>query len=682
MSEKGSFEPPLITDDDIRWVSKVLKLPERAFYGFDGTDARQGVLKSWENMDVAACPGSGKTTLLVAKLAILAEKWQYQTRGICVLSHTNAARREIETRLGNVSAGQRLLSYPHFIGTIHRFVSEFLAAPWLRARGFPVRMIDNDVCEARRWNKIKKKYQFALQNKVVDESNIRIVDANFRVAKKNGTFPFADTTATSVNVRQACEATAKEGYHCYDDMFIWAGDLMDKVGSVVDVIRDRFPCVFIDEAQDNSEAQSALLFRIFVSGNSPVTRHRFGDENQAIFNSMQGKGANTDRFPDPAIGRDLKNSHRFGQVIADLADPLGLVPCGLKGEGPAKSFSSGAPEGSHTIFLFDSMESTSRVLDAYSELLIHTFSREELNEGSFVAVGAIHRPSDEEDSKKFPRHVGHYWPEYDPELSSQDPKPKTLLQYVWAGMDSAQMSGESFPALEKIAQGILRLAGMMNEGAKMLRPRRYSHRYVMQLLESNQEERKFYEAILMRFALERNPLTEAMWNEVLPDGNRRPDRVRRIASALAKAESPEGSGIDAFLAWPRESESEVAESGAMKRRDNIYHRSRNDKDVAIRIGSIHSVKGQTHTATLVLETFWYGHNLELLLPWLSGEKCGKESAGVRQVSRLKLHFVAMTRPTHLLCLAMKRSTLEKDEGILDENLARKLRERGWQIKEV
>lgn len=77
-------------------------------------DPRQNVLNYMDSIDVAACPGSGKTTLLVAKLAILAEKWQYRTRGICVLSHTNAARHEIEKHLGNTATGRRLLGYFRF----------------------------------------------------------------------------------------------------------------------------------------------------------------------------------------------------------------------------------------------------------------------------------------------------------------------------------------------------------------------------------------------------------------------------------------------------------------------------------------------------------------------------------------------------------------------------------------
>ena len=119
--------------------------------GLDGFDApRRAFLKRRTTVDVSACPGSGKTTLIVAKLAILAGKWPHRTRGICVLSHTNVAREQIEHRLGSSVAGQRLLSYPHFIDTIHGFVNRFLALPWLLSNGYPSPTIDDDVTTAYR----------------------------------------------------------------------------------------------------------------------------------------------------------------------------------------------------------------------------------------------------------------------------------------------------------------------------------------------------------------------------------------------------------------------------------------------------------------------------------------------------------------------------------------------------
>jgi DNA helicase-2/ATP-dependent DNA helicase PcrA len=233
MAEDLPFKCPVVTDEDISRVTSLLGLPVEAFYGVDRKDPRQDVLKSSEQLDVAACPGSGKTTLLVAKLAILAEKWEYRTRGICVLSHTNVARNEIENKLGNSTVGRTLLGYPHFVGTIHSFVAEFLAIQWIRSLSYPVKLIDSEICESIRWKKLAKKWRSALEHRHVDKSDIRILDTNFRWAKKDGTIPLADDTDTYREYQRACEQTAADGFHCYDDMFVWALDMMAKLPWII-----------------------------------------------------------------------------------------------------------------------------------------------------------------------------------------------------------------------------------------------------------------------------------------------------------------------------------------------------------------------------------------------------------------------------------------------------------------
>jgi DNA helicase-2/ATP-dependent DNA helicase PcrA len=167
--DAASFQPPEIDDADIAWACGVMGLPATAFAGRDGTDPRLAVLGSMETLDIEACPGSGKTTLLVAKLAILANKWRHHRQGICVLSHTNAARNEIETKLSSCSAGTALLRYPHFVGTIHSFVNEFLAIPWLRSQGIPIKVIDTEIALNVRWSKVPGNTKAYLRNQNRDK---------------------------------------------------------------------------------------------------------------------------------------------------------------------------------------------------------------------------------------------------------------------------------------------------------------------------------------------------------------------------------------------------------------------------------------------------------------------------------------------------------------------------------
>lgn len=625
MSDIPLFISPKITDEDICWASNLLQLPTDAFYGNDGNDPRHEVLKSMEPTDIAACPGSGKTTLLVAKLAILAEKWHYRTRGICVLSHTNFARKKIEDCLGNTTVGRRMLSYPHYIGTIHGFVNEFLALPWLRSLGYPIKLIDKDRCLERRWWALLPAHRRALENNHYSPGILSIKSPNFRVGEMH--WGKGGSLGTETPIYQAiidvCRQSVIEGYFCYDEMFMWAWDLLEKAPSIINVIRNRFPLLFIDEAQDNSENQSAILQRIFNIEEGSVLRQRFGDSNQAIYNFFGDTEATTDKFPNDSIKKEIPNSHRFGQDIANLADPLGLIPYKLIGQGPQKPLASGLSEGRHTIFIFNE-NNFPTVLDAYGELLLETFSELELREGKFTAVGQIHRPPDNKENQKIPHYVGHYWHDYDPKLTRQESQLQTFRQYVLAGIGKAEATGEAFLLVEKIAEGILHLSGLTI--GNMPYPRRKNkHQYILQVLEKNLIALQCYKKLVAMLVTRLEPPTKRMWNYRLCG------IVRQTAEILAGV-SLSGPKIDSFLSWDNGISAPPLANITRKTHENIYKYPFDNPKVNIQIGSIHSVKGETYMAILVLETFWYKYNLDSLFNWLNGDNRGARSVGSQQQS--------------------------------------------------
>jgi DNA helicase-2/ATP-dependent DNA helicase PcrA len=133
--------------------------------------------------------------------------------------------------------------------------------------------------------------------------------------------------------------------------------------------------------------------------------------------------------------------------------------------------------------------------------------------------------------------------------------------------------------------------------------------------------------------------------------------VIAIAGALAGTAFTRNQQAE-FLAWP--AAAQVGRQVQKQRRDNFFRYPADSPKVAIRVCSVHSVKGETHTATLVLDTFFHGHHLQELKPWLLGANAGKGGQGVRMQGRLKQHYVGMTRPTHLLCLAMKDTFLHQE----------------------
>lgn len=659
------YVQPQITDADIHWACRHLGLPDTAFHGVDGKDARAPVLKLSTTADVAACPGSGKTTLLVAKLAILANKWSYPTKGICVLSHTNVAREEIGKRLGDCLAGQQLLGYPHFVGTIHSFVNEFLAVPWLRSLGYPIKAIDSEITAARRWSQLDRGARYFLEKKKFSQFDLVAISPDFSV----GGISIGTGTPTYQEMVRVCTQSAKDGYFSHSEMFVWARDFLAKHPEMIAVLRQRFPTVFIDECQDNDDEQSQLIYQLFCQGASPSVCQRFGDANQAIFSNVETESPTAAEycFPLAAIKHDLPNSHRFGQRIADFADPLGLVPSKLKGDGPKKQLASKAEHAEHTIFLFKDKAGATQVLPRFGELLLATFSNAELQAGVFKAVGQVHKPRSDE---IFPAHVGHYWPSYQPGLAKLEPRAATFVEGVALGLANSRRSFQVGTCAQKFADCILEAVHRTN--ATFSAPKRENrHRLVRELLAGDPTLQAEYQKLVEAIALE-GACTKQNWETTLRA------RVGAVVQHIANAKL--STSATEYLDWPKSGIEANAPVGE-KPHPNIYRHVAGGREVSVQIGSIHSVKGETHTATLLVETYYNELNIDSIKDWLLGNKVAAKKNGKRINARLKLHYVALTRPAHLACIAMQHSSFETG-GVLDQAQVKQLEGRGWKVRVI
>jgi len=106
-------------------------------------------------------------------------------------------------------------------------------------------------------------------------------------------------------------------------VFMWAHDLLAECPWMIPALRARFPLNFIDEVRDNSEDQSKILFRLFVEGDIPAIRQRYGDSNQAIHDSPEELGATTDSFPLAAICKTIPKQPPFRERDCRFRRPAG-----------------------------------------------------------------------------------------------------------------------------------------------------------------------------------------------------------------------------------------------------------------------------------------------------------------------------------------------------------------------
>lgn len=203
-----------ITDEDIEWVESTLK------NGIHFDNPRRDIIKNLSSKDIQAFPGSGKTTVLIAKLAILARKWPHTNCGICVLSHTNVAREEIEEKLGNTDTGKRLLSYPHFVGTFQSFFDTFVTLPWFRSKGIQINMIVSESVQETRWNSLPIKTRTYLEH---NNQDMRICCYRENI----GQISWNKKGKTHQHIMEVIKKSHRQGNFTFEEMLLYASQAMD-----------------------------------------------------------------------------------------------------------------------------------------------------------------------------------------------------------------------------------------------------------------------------------------------------------------------------------------------------------------------------------------------------------------------------------------------------------------------
>lgn len=627
-----------ITDDDIDWVEDILQ-------GITFDNRRRDIIKNMNTTDIQAFPGSGKTTVLVAKLAILAKKWPFSNRGICVLSHTNAARDEIEFRLGNTAIGKKLLRYPHFVGTFHSFFDTFVSIPWLRSHGQKIRIIDSSVVKEIRWKKLSygtRKYMESNRKTSSCCCAIELpVAVNIGKAGPN--------TSSYKNTVDVVSNSLKNGEYTFDEMLLIAKKAFQIATCLPFMLVTRFPLLFVDEAQDTYSDQWELLDKAFPPS-SPHIRQCFGDSNQAIYQSYEGAEDGA-AFPR-GTPLTLSDSKRFGQSIASKANCIALSKEMMEG----KSSSFCHLDSQHTVFIFDA-GNPHTAITAYKSLVLSCFTDAELShnamDGCYV-IGMVHNQNDTNEVHK-PRNIHDYWEDYDASRTSRTPSPELLIEYFRIGRIKFNSDGEMTTLIDFIARGIRRYLNQYNN--RSIPVASDALRSLFDALPSSRihELRKWLLSIAM-ISIQ----TKDDWLKVA-------DEIVRIANSLFGLSARR----DNFLNWKDYIDCEINNN-----RFNSYtlHDEESQRDLTLHFGSIHSVKGRTHLSTLVVETFWNDSNIKSLLPWLCG--CApRKKTGPQNINRLKCHYVALTRARALLCMAIPKNNITQSQ--MDA-----LRSMGWSIKDI
>ena len=140
-------------------------------------------------------------------------------------------------------------------------------------------------------------------------------------------------------------------------------------------------------------------------------------------------------------------------------------------------------------------------------------------------------------------------------------------------------------------------------------------------------------------------------------------------------ETEPNDDVRKFEKWTQDQEKKDINNDDKEQLPNhyIYYDKDTKRKVDMEFGSIHSVKGRTHLATLVLETYMQLHNMKSIMDYL----CGEPPKNMKKSSekRLKCQYVAMTRARALICLAIPID-------FVDEKRQIKLQQIGWNLRYI
>lgn len=361
-----------VTEDDIRYAEKILFGKINVF----DKEERIPIIEDLNNsFDVNACPGSGKTTVLLAKLIILSRKMPLNNgQGICVLTHTNVAIDEIKIKLGDKS--DVLFKYPNYFGTIQNFVDKYLAIPYFkRESNENIKSIDDDIyyeyirkLSKKNYPKIDSTIQFYIKKgygNYTSESHERnfitfIANKHFDISnndiRDNYNRALIDKSYYSELKNIMIDNTLNKGILRYEDAYFLAGLYLDKFPDIKRYFLERFKYIFIDEMQDVSEMQMKIIGEIF--NNDKVIIQRFGDINQSI--SKFNYSNNNWIFND--YTKTINSSKRYGSEVVRFLEPLRVEKNGnMKGNEDINTLNP------HIIIFDDS--SIESVVPKYIELL-------------------------------------------------------------------------------------------------------------------------------------------------------------------------------------------------------------------------------------------------------------------------------------------------------------------------
>ena len=592
--------------------------------------------------DVQAAPGNGKTTLLAAKLALLSRNWTTKRRGVCVVSHTNAARTEVQDLIARHPTAARLMAYPHYTGTVTAFINQYLALPYLRGLGWNLRQVDDDAFEAEALRRYPSFWALKNQAKKAGATVERWVrrltlDLAFNaegsepdsIAVQRLKGQHGADTACGQALAKLKASMVKSGLYRYADMTALAWRAIAETPALAARLRDRFPLVILDEAQDTHGDQLRLLEHIFKHDDAAF--QRLGDSNQTLYED--DAAAPVYWQPGPGL-IPLDTSRRFGGEIAAFASQLTVRQT-------QTIVGVGTRPGHRVMVLFD--EATiGGVLGAFAEEAEALWGADSGARDVWAVASRHNRPRKK--GAWLPRSLVDYHPDYRSE-SGERAKANLLCRQLQKAALHHAAGRQPAEVAEMLAAAMAGLARAHDIKAANDRPVTTQNIWAALAHRDPATPRAVRRLLRDQVLVGTAVWDEAAWLVLL----------EALLPHFAPHPEAAAHSIAEFCAFVAEEKAQAADP---ERRSTKQVRI---GEVTLQLGSIHSVKGKSVDGILVVESeVWKGVagkdqciDLSTVLPRAFGV-APLPLEGVALTAATNV-FVGVTRPRELLALAVRKS---------------------------
>lgn len=700
---------PFATDEEIKIAHDILLKDKKPF-----DSDKVNIIKEDSSCYVQACPGSGKTTTLLAKLIILANKMPLpEGKGICVLTHTNVAIDEIKAKLG--TKADVLFRYPNFFGTIQTFLHKYVTAAALHYfYGSQITYVDDEMSNAvflkkyyklpsresklrglifartaskehtinaaeiealggvdmltaanvikkkkrvdkyifqltnYNWSQIPKEYRFLIQAKKNSIQNSLILSfkvdwENKKIITNSDPKGIGVDSPSGTEYMKIKEEMFSEGILSFQDAYDLAFRYIREKGLDFSRFSDkRFKYLFIDEVQDCDGLQVDLIQKIFDE--NKVVIQRFGDYCQAIYERDECSGPENDKLKDKQV-LHIHDSIRFGEKIAKPLRSLCMVPNDkLVGNDEIPSVTP----------IIITYEDPLSVLPKYVELL-NTTLIPEMDNRSILDIANKEKLEDplhrinikacgwvgKKGASAQKRYIESYFPPFEKKNAGPKVEGVSFNEFILKNLH-----GTIKEHATSIIQGILKYLDLceIRNGN-----RRYTKTSFLEFLTATNIEQK------------ENFLKEVMnWALLIAKSNSGGDinKIRNtihqyiteiILPLYGKEETPDALSFFNVI-------NENLPAGQATEHRNVYHD--NHVKIDIEVSTVHAVKGETHTATLYLETFYNRHH--------ESDRLAEQFKGIAYtgtdadtLKNLRVAYVGMSRPRYMLCVAIQQNRFDK-----------------------